>query len=167
MTRTLATLSPMERVLFLRKVPLFAMLPPPDLQPIARIAQEHAYVDGAIIAEQGEPGDAMHIIVSGEVSVIVRDEAGEADADRIVAVRSSGDVVGEMAVITSEPRIAGLVALGDVRVLSIERRQFESILRERPETSIAVIKVLCRRLAESQTPSSEPAAEGPGSPVGP
>jgi Cyclic nucleotide-binding domain/HEAT repeats/TLC ATP/ADP transporter len=164
MTRTLATLSPMERVLFLRKVPLFATLPPPDLEPIARIAQEHAYLDGTTIAEQGEPGDAMHIIVSGEVSVIVHADA-DADAgsgEHVVAVRSSGDVVGEMAVITSEPRMAGLVALGDVRVLSIERRQFESILRERPETSLAVITVLCRRLTESQAPAAEV-----GSPAGP
>ncbi|MGH2539318.1 MAG: Npt1/Npt2 family nucleotide transporter, partial [Actinomycetota bacterium] len=103
MTRTLATLSPMERVLFLRKVPLFATLPPPDLQPIASIAQEHAYVDGATIAEEGEPGDAMHIIVSGEVSVAVRDGS---DAQRVVAVRSEGDVVGEMAIVTNEPRMA-------------------------------------------------------------
>lgn len=164
MTRTLATLSPMERVLFLRKVPLFATLPPPDLEPIAHIAQEHAYLDGTTIAEQGEPGDAMHIIVSGEVSVVVHAGA-DADAgsgEHVVAVRSSGDVVGEMAVITSEPRMAALVALGNVRVLSIERRQFESILRERPETSLAVIKVLCRRLTESQAPAAEV-----GSPAGP
>jgi len=36
-----------------------------------------------------------------------------------------------------------------VRVLSIDRRRFGSILRERPDTSIAVIQVLCRRLAEA------------------
>jgi CRP-like cAMP-binding protein len=53
-----------------------------------------------------------------------------------------------MAVITSQPRMAGLVARGDVRVLSIARPQFESILRERPETALGVIRVLCQRLAE-------------------
>jgi hypothetical protein len=148
MSRTLATLSPMERVLFLRKVRLFSMLPPPDLQPIAAIAEEHAYADGDTIAEQGDPGDAMHIIVSGAVSVIVRRDAGH----HVVAVRSSGDVVGDMAVVTSEPRMAGLVARGDVRVLSIARPQFESILRERPAIALGVIRVLCQRLAESSAP---------------
>ena len=154
MTRTLATLSPMERVLFLRDVPLFSALPPPDLQPIASIADEHAYVDGDTIVEQGEAGDAMHIIVSGEVSVVVREPSGE---ERVVAVRRSGDVVGEMAVITNEPRIASLIARGDVRVLSIVRPQFESILRERPETAIGVIRVLSQRLAE---PSATAGAAG-------
>jgi CRP/FNR family transcriptional regulator, cyclic AMP receptor protein len=144
MTQTLDTLPLMQRVLFLRKVALFAELPPPDLKPIAVVAEEHAFSDGETIAEQGDPGDAMHIIVSGEVSIVVVSEGQE----RTIAVRSSGDVIGEMAVITSRPRMAGLVATGPVRVLSIGRPQLESILRERPETSLGVIRVLCQRLAE-------------------
>ena len=144
MTETLATLPLMERVLFLRKVPLFAELPPPDLQPIALIAEEHSYADGETIAEQGDPGDAMHVIVSGEVSIDVERDGEQST----IAVRSPGDVIGEMAVITSRPRMAGLVARGPVRVLTIARPQFESILRERPETSLGVMRVLCERLAE-------------------
>jgi HEAT repeat protein len=146
MTQTLTTLSPMERVLFLRKVPLFAELEPPDLRPIAEIAEEHAFEDGDTIVRQGDEGDEMFIIVSGEVSVAVRDGSG---AERTVAVRSEGDVVGEMAIVTNEPRMADLVARGAVRVLSIERRRFESILRERPETSLGVIRVMSRRLTEA------------------
>lgn len=143
MTRTLDTLSPMERVLFLRDVPLFSELPPPDLMPIASIAEEHAYADGDTIGEQGEPGESMHVIVSGDVAVVTR------DPERVVAIRSRGEVVGEMAVITHEPRIASLVARGDVRVISIARPQFEAILRERPETAIGVIRVLSHRLASA------------------
>ncbi|HEX7247478.1 MAG TPA: Npt1/Npt2 family nucleotide transporter, partial [Actinomycetota bacterium] len=160
MARTLTTLSPMERVLFLRKVALFAELPPHDLQPIAGIAEEHAFADGDAIAEQGESGDVMHIIVSGDVSVTAHDSSHGSDDARVVAVRSAGDVVGEMAVITNEPRIAGLVARGDVRVLSIARPQFESILRERPETALGVIRVLCQRLAEASPAASETGATG-------
>jgi HEAT repeat protein len=146
MTRTMDTLSPMERVLFLRDVPLFSELPPPDLMPIAAIAEEHAYADGDIIGVQGEPGESMHVIVSGNVAVVTRDPDAH---DREVAIRSRGEVVGEMAVITHEPRIASLVARGEVRVLSIARPQFEAILRERPETAIGVIRVLSQRLTSA------------------
>jgi len=146
MTRTMSTLSPMERVLFLRDVPLFGALPPQDLQPIATIATEHAYEDGDTIAVQGEPGEEMHIIVSGEVAVSMRDAAGD---ERVVAVRSQGEAVGEMAVITHEPRVASLLARGSVRVLTIAKPQFEAILRERPDTAIGVIHVLSRRLASA------------------
>jgi HEAT repeat protein len=145
MTETLTTLPLMERVLFLRRVPLFADLPPQDLVPIAAIASEHSFADADTIAEQDEPGDEMHIIVSGYVMVILRQQDGH---QQVLAVRSAGDVIGEMAVITSRPRMASLAAKGQVRLLSIGRRQFEAMLRERPETSLALMRVLCQRLAD-------------------
>ena len=144
MTETMKTLSLMERVLFLRKVPLFAALAPSDLEPIASIAREQAFADADTIAEQGEYGVEMHIIVSGQVSVTT----GAGDERHVVATRSSGEVIGEMSLLTDQPRIAGLVCDGPVRVLTIDRPRFEAILRERPETSLGVIRVLCGRLAE-------------------
>jgi CRP-like cAMP-binding protein len=56
-----------------------------------------------------------------------------------------------MAVITGLPRSATLLASGDVRLLTIGQRQFAGILRERPETGMAVMQVLARRLAERET----------------
>ena len=144
-TETLTTLPLMERVLFLRRVPLFADLPPQDLAPIAAIASERSFDDADTIAEQDETGDEMHIIVSGYVMVILRQPGGH---QQVLAVRSAGEVIGEMAVITSAPRMASLAAKGPVRLLSIGRRQFESLLRERPETSLALMRVLCQRLAD-------------------
>ena len=145
MTETLTTLPLMERVLFLRRVALFAELPPQDLAPIAAIASERSYADADTIAEQDEPGDEMHIIVSGYVMVILRQPGGH---QQVLAVRSAGEVIGEMAVITSAPRMASLAAKGPVRLLSLGRRQFESMLRERPETSLALMRVICQRLAD-------------------
>lgn len=143
---TLSTLSTMERVLFLRKVRLFSELPPPDLKQIAEIATEHVYPDGGVIAEQGEAGDEMHIVVSGEIRVML---ARDGRADEEVARRTPGDYVGEMAIISEEPRMASLVGSGEVRTMGIDRRRFERILRDRPETSLAVMRVLCERLKES------------------
>lgn len=145
MTETLMTLPLVERVLFLRRVPLFTDLSPQDLVPIATIASEHSYGEGDTIAEQGDPGDEMHIIVTGYVMVILREPGGH---QQVLAVRSAGDVIGEMAVITSGPRMASLAAKGPVRLLSIGRREFEALLRERPETSLALMRVLCQRLAD-------------------
>jgi CRP/FNR family transcriptional regulator, cyclic AMP receptor protein len=147
MTDALTTLSDMERVLFLRKVPLFAELPPGDLTRVAAVAQERTYADGDTIAGEGETGDELHIVVSGEVRVL-RGGPGPAQETEL-ARRSPGEVVGEMALITQEPRMASLVAAGDVRTLQVGRRVFEGILRERPDTAIAVIRVLSERLAES------------------
>jgi HEAT repeat protein len=143
MARTLPTLAVIERVLLLRKVPILDGLPPEDLERIAAVAEEQAYSDGDVIAAQGETGTETHIIVSGTVAVVAN--------DRGVARRGSGEVVGEMAVITGLPRSATLLAAGDVRLLTIGQRQFAGVLRERPETGMAVMQVLARRLAERET----------------
>lgn len=152
MAETLATVPLMERLLVLRAVPLFAGLPPQDLKPIASIATEQRFEDADTIAEQGDPGDEMHIIVEGYVMVILREPGGHR---RVLAVRSGGDVIGEMAVLTSAPRMASLAAKGDVRLLTIGRREFESMLRERPETSLALLRVLCQRLADRETSGAD------------
>jgi ATP:ADP antiporter, AAA family len=139
MTRTETTVPLVERVVFLRRAPLFAALPPQDLQPIADVAEEHLFAEGDLIAEEGEPGETTYVIVEGDVDVV-------ADG-RTLAVRGSGDVIGEMSVISSRPRVASLRAKTDVRVLEIHKPAFEAILRERPDTALALMRVLCERLA--------------------
>ena len=145
---TLPTLSLMERILFLRRVPLFAALSPVELKQVAGIAGEHFFPNGELIARQDDPGNEMYIIVAGEIQVLVGDGLSTTVE---LARRKPGEYVGEMAIISQEPRMASLVAAGEVRVLCIEQKQFEGILRERPETSLAVMRVLCDRLRESQS----------------
>ena len=145
MTRTQTTVPLVERVIFLRRAPLFAGLPPQDLQPIAEVAEEHLIGEGDLIAEEGDPGDTAYVIVDGEVEVLA--------GDRTLAVRGTGDVIGEMSVISSRPRVASLRAKSQVRVLEIHKPAFESILRERPETALALLRVLSARLAAYDPPS--------------
>jgi HEAT repeat protein len=143
---TLASLSLMERIAFLLRVPLFERLSPADLERVAEIATEHVHADGDVIAEQGEPGDEMFVVVSGEISVVVRADGRDPVE---VARRRAEESVGEMAVVSRAPRMATLVAAGDVRTLAIDRRRFERILRDRPDVALAVMGVLCSRLRES------------------
>ena len=63
--------------------------------------------------------------------------------------RKSGDYVREMVIISQEPRRASLITVGHVCTLRIDQKSFEAILRERPETSLAVMRVLCQRLKEA------------------
>lgn len=141
---TLATVSQLERLLLLREVPLFAELPPEDLEQVAAIAQEQLFASGAEICREGDPGQAMYVIVSGQVEVLKAYDTGE----KRLAVRGPGEFVGEMAVIDAIPRSASLHAAGEVRVLVIEGQAVEAILRERPSVSIAMLRGLSRRLRE-------------------
>jgi len=141
---TLATLSLMDRLLALGQVPLFRELAPADLKHVANAVIENSYVDGTVIAEQGDPGDAMHVVVSGEVRVVM----GEQESAE-VARRGPGYIVGEMAILGEQPRMANLVAVGEVKTLSIDRKRFQRILRERPDAALAVMRELSARLAEA------------------
>jgi HEAT repeat protein len=147
MTHTLTTKVPLvERVIFLRKVPLFEALPPQELEPIAAVAEEEFFSEGELLAFRGDPGDTLYAIVDGQVQVLGADE-------QELAVRGPGDVIGEMAVISSKPRVASLVAMSDVRVLELHKPAFEAILRERPETALAMMRILCDLLARSAAPT--------------
>ena len=137
----LGTVPLMERVLFLHKVSLFDALDPADLQQVARIATERSFAEGELIFRQGEPGDAMYVVMTGGVRV-------EQDG-RAIATRGTGEAIGEMAIVGAAPRMASLIADGDTRTLRIARGDFESILRDRPETALGVIRVLSRRLSEA------------------
>jgi CRP/FNR family cyclic AMP-dependent transcriptional regulator len=134
------TMPMMERVLFLRKVPLFDELAPADLLPIAEVAEGRTFTDGELLAVQGEMGDGLHVIVTGSVGV----EAAGAE----IARRGPGDVVGEMSLITQRPRMASLIAGGDVRTIWISRRAFEGMIHDRPDVAIGVMRVLADRLGE-------------------
>jgi HEAT repeat protein len=142
--KTLDTLPLMKRVLFLGKVPLFEELSPSDLNGVAKAAEENLYPDEELIATQGEPGGEMHVVVTGEIEVRIT----HSDDRLTLARRRSGEVVGEMSLITGQPRMASLVAVGEVRTLSIDRARFERVLAERPEVSLAVMRQLCARLEQ-------------------
>ena len=140
MTRSRTSMSPMERVLELRRIPLFAELSPVDLHRLAAVAEERSYHDGDLLAAEGELGDELHVVVEGTVVVT--------HGDTIVARRGEGEVVGELSIITRSPRVASLTAAGGVRTIAIGQREFESMIRERPEIALAVMRVLAHRLSE-------------------
>ena len=137
------TLSILERVLVLRHVPLLAALPPVDLQRIAGITTEHVFSEGEMLCGQGELGIEMYVIISGEVRVVIADKEQK---EREIARRGAGEVVGEMSIISGETRMASVIAINEVHALSLDRLSFESLLRERPEVSLAVMRELYNRL---------------------
>ena len=148
MAGTRTSMPAIERVLFLRRVPLFEELAPADLNAIAEVAQERSFADGELLASEGELGEELLIVVSGTVRV----EAGGSE----IARRGPGEVVGEMSLITRGPRIASLVAEGGVWAIRIGRREFESMIHDRPDIGIGVMRVLAHRLAESRPADRSP-----------
>jgi hypothetical protein len=141
---TMQTISTVERVLILQDIPIFANLPPEDLEQIARIAREQWHPSASVIARQGEEGNVMYVIVSGKIQIVLESQG----SSRVLAERGPGEIIGEKAIIDPAPRAAGMVTISETRLLSIEGEAYRSILRERPEVSLAVMQSLSHRLRE-------------------
>jgi CRP-like cAMP-binding protein len=134
-------LTTVEKVLFLKSIDLFRAMPSEELAQIAEIAEEQAFVAGDPVFAEGEPGDALYLVVEGTVRVH--------RGDKQLAQLGVRDVVGEMAVLDGEPRSASVTVVKDAALLKIGRDDFRDILTERPEIGMGVIKVLSRRLRET------------------
>ncbi|MDQ3334348.1 MAG: Crp/Fnr family transcriptional regulator [Myxococcota bacterium] len=97
---------------------------------------------GAVLFEEGQPGDYMYVVQSGEVEI--RRQVGE--MERLLAVLPAGEFFGEMAILNGRPRSATAVVRTAGRLLVIEGRTFEAMLRARPEIALRIIKSLATRL---------------------
>jgi divalent anion:Na+ symporter, DASS family len=129
----------------LRTVSLFAELP---REVLARLVSEFDEVEvpaGRTVFSQGDPGDALYVIVSGAVEV--RGERG--GAGERVAVLGPGDCLGEMALVTGDPRSATVVALSPTRLLRLDKERFQALSERHPVFLRELARVLCRRIART------------------
>ena len=137
-------LSPIDRMLFLRRVPIFSRLAPEDLQRLASVAIERRYQPHAPLVSEGDVGDELVVIVEGEVMVV----HGEGPDARLIRTYGVGDHIGELAVLRAQPRAATVIACDDgVFGLAIGGAGLRAILEERPEAAMGMLATLADRIS--------------------
>lgn len=133
-----------DRMMELRRVPLFERLGPEDLQRVAAVAVERSFETDTPIVREGELGDELFIILEGSVRV----ERAEPDGGiRRIRGYQPGDHFGELAVLRERPRAATVVAESPVRTLAVGGGALMAILRERPEAAMAMLATLAERIS--------------------
>jgi len=103
----------------------FASFPAPALDALAELAEERELASGESLFGEGEPGDAIFVVASGEVEI----RKGE----RVLARLQAGQTVGEMALLEEARRSADAVATQASRVVRFDREAFASFLQAHPE----------------------------------
>jgi len=101
---------------------------------------------GETVFDEGDPGDQLYIIQSGEVE-LVRETASK---QRVVARLGPGDFFGELGVVLGERRNARAVAVNTTRVIALDRETLEAMCLEQPVIAIRMIRVLVSRLIEAE-----------------
>ncbi len=132
-----------EQIALLREVPLFANLPDARLRELTTLARPVSLPAGAVLFERGAPGDALYVIQHGRLEVLVDGE--------VVREAGRGEVLGELALLTGEPRNATVRARRDAELYAVHRADLDVLLAD-PVSARALVRHLAARIPGSATP---------------
>jgi CRP-like cAMP-binding protein len=96
---------------------------------------------GEVILRQGDPGDSLYVVRSGQVVV----QIGAGTGPKTVATLLAGQFFGEMSLMTGESRSATVVARTDVECYIVDKEAFQEILEEKPDLAGIISDILSRR----------------------
>ncbi len=130
-----------DKVDVLAQVPLFEGLSKKDLTQIARRVREVEFVPGDHMIVAGASGNEAFVVLEGRATVRRN--------GRKIAELTSGDIAGEMSLITDLPRNAGVRADTFLPALRIERNDLNVIMDEYPTVAVKLLRTVARRLVEA------------------
>jgi CRP/FNR family transcriptional regulator, cyclic AMP receptor protein len=129
-----------EKIRHLQKVDIFADCTRKQMKAVAAISRVMEVPAGTVLTRAGEPGEEFFFILDGAAMV---------EVTRRKRVRlMPGEFFGEMSLLDGEPRSATVRAETDMRLLLIQRRNFQTLLTEVPELTRSILVVLSRRLRD-------------------
>jgi CRP-like cAMP-binding protein len=109
------------------------------------------YRDGEEIVRQNEIGDCMFVIQEGQVEVL-----SELDDDEFrLGLLGPGEFFGEMAIVEKQARAATVRAVGEARVLTVDKRTFLRRVQEDPTLALNILRTLCQRIRALDTEIAE------------
>jgi len=124
----------------LRSISLFNNLKSDDLKIIASRLDKASYPKGTFIFEEGDVGDAMYLVESGQVAVV------RGDDKEVVAYLGPGSFVGEISLLLAQPRTASLKVIIDAELWALRKKDFEELLATQPSIGAEMTRELSQRL---------------------
>jgi CRP/FNR family cyclic AMP-dependent transcriptional regulator len=100
------------------------------------------YCDGAAVFQEGDQGDCMYVIQTGSVKII----KSTPDGDVHIATLEEGEIFGEMALFESLPRSATATALGDTRLLTVDKKKFFANISRDPTLAFNILEAMSSRM---------------------
>lgn len=131
---------------FLASVPLFSHLSPEELRRVGDVTREQRYGRGDTIVSAAEPGDALFVVRTGRVKVVLHADGGR---EAILGVLGVGEHFGELSLIDGQPRSASVVALDLAVLLVLRREDFRRQVETSPALAWTLLAELSRRLRQA------------------
>jgi CRP-like cAMP-binding protein len=128
----------------LRLVSIFADLDEAAVAGLERVARRRGYAGGEVIVSEADRGDALYVLASGKVKVVLYGESGR---EVILSIfKTPGDFFGEMALLDDAPRSATVMAMEPSALLTLSRADFRAHVDRHPRTALEILTELSRRL---------------------
>jgi CRP-like cAMP-binding protein len=109
------------------------------------------YEDGEVIIRQGELGNCMYVVQAGQLEVIREGPQGNTR----LAILENGDMFGEMSIFEREVRSATVRAMGEARVLTIDKRTFVGRIQDDPSLVLNLVRMMSRRIRKLSSDLSD------------
>lgn len=132
-----------DKIALLRKAALLQGLDEGECRQIAPFVQVRQFSNNQVIFRKGDQGDSLMIVAEGKVRIRSTSLDGREVVFNIV---DTGEAFGEITMLDGEERSGDAIAVGEVSLLVILRRDVLPILRRHPEISIRLMFLLCERL---------------------
>jgi CRP/FNR family transcriptional regulator, cyclic AMP receptor protein len=136
----------MDKQELLRSVPIFSRLNDEHLRILVGSLGTCTFERGDAIVRQGDVGDKLYIIVSGQVRIFTINEAGQ---ELSLIIYRPGDFLGELSLLDGQPRSASAEAMRRTTTLTLHRAAFLSTLYANPHMAAVVMEALAARLRHS------------------
>jgi len=120
---------------------------PAEVQAIIPLLNLCVAKPGDVLCQEGKPGDSLYFILEGKADVM--------KGQQRIAALGPGEVFGEMAVLTNEPRSATVMACTPMELYELKRADFNSVLPQSPSLSNALSRILARRLQATTRSQAE------------
>lgn len=134
---------------------LWAQLSPGDAEALSARGVARAFRTGQALCHERQVADRVLVLRSGRVKITVSSAAGR---EVVLAFRGPGELVGELSALDDQPRSATVVALEPVQALAVAHDAFRAFLAEHPAASLALLRMLARRLRDADAKRLESAA---------
>lgn len=128
---------------FLATVPLFKSLDAAERERFAELVREKSYPKGSVILFEHDPGDALFVVRSGRVKVVLLADDGR---EVILSLLGVGEYFGELSLIDDQPRSAHVIAMEESALLVLRRDDFRRRVDSSPGVAWALLLELSRRL---------------------
>ena len=134
-----------ERILLLKRSPVFSEVKTEDLRVVAQSLEEEQYFKGDRVFDINEYGDRMYIVQNGRIGISLHTDSSKQD---FIAELEAGECFGEMNLIDELPRSATAHVLEDTTLLCLEKSRLRGLVINYPELSLGMLKGLSLRLRQ-------------------